>query len=410
MSKRSVVVAVKDDFERSRVVMPLEASGRRVLELSSGEALLAYLSDHSADAVVLDLFLPDLSCSAVVERIRSEPDHEDLCLLVVGPAEERGAAVRCIALGADDYLSSDFDPNLLLARLAAADLRRTKRARRDSFLRSLLESRRRLDRELSEAACYVRGLLPPHMHDEAFRVAWSFVPSSNLGGDIFGYHRLPDGDLALYLVDVSGHGIEAALLSVTIVNALRNGALSGVDYGDPASVLGRLNGAFPTEEQNNMFFTVWYGVLDPDTGALRYSSAGAVPAVLYRPSGAAGEPSDFELLGTEGAAAGVDGEARYETGTARLVPGSRLLLFSDGLFEIRDAEGRMLGLGGLLAHLSSLFASGEDGPLHELILERAKASSAYGRFDDDVSLLELRFGPSLGGRASEAASMKRSIL
>jgi len=346
---------------------------------------LAYLRDHSAEAIIMDLLLPGLACHKVIEAVRGDPEHEDICVLVRGSSPEGGA--RCIAAGADDYLFKDLDPALISARLTASVARRRRRMDRESLLRELLESRRLLDRELSEAACYVRGLLPPRLLERRLSIDWSFIPSSNLGGDIFGYHRLPGGELALYLVDVSGHGIEAALLSVTIVNALRNGSLAGADFLDPASVLSRLNRAFPTEEQNNMFFTIWYGVLDEGRGVLRYSTAGAVPALLLRGHPA---PQDPELLGTEGAAAGVDEDADYRTKSLVLDEGCRLFLFSDGLFETRGSDGRMMNFGDFLRSFKDLGA--EKGPLLKTLLERARARTATGRFEDDVSFLELRFG------------------
>ena len=112
------------------------------------------------------------------------------------------------------------------------------------------------------------------------RAQWRFQPSAELGGDIFGYHWINADRLAIYLLDVSGHGVGAALLSVSVFNVLRTQSLQGTDFGDPAAVLKQLNRVFPMERQNNLIFTIWYGVFERSTRRLTYASGGHPPAVL----------------------------------------------------------------------------------------------------------------------------------
>src|ERR1700730_18334673 len=95
----------------------------------------------------------------------------------------------------------------------------------------------RLQRELRDAERYVRAILPPPISDP-FTVDWRFVPSTELGGDSFGYHWIDSEHFALYLLDVCGHGVGAALLSITVANTLRSGALQNTDFRRPEGVLG----------------------------------------------------------------------------------------------------------------------------------------------------------------------------
>ena len=117
-------------------------------------------------------------------------------------------------------------------------------------------------------------------------------PSTELGGDSFGYHWIDADHFAIYLLDVCGHGVGAALLSVAAINVLKTGALPDVDFRDPGQLLTALNEAFLMERQNDMYFTVWYGVWRPATRTLRFATAGHPPALLAT-SGpeAAEEPS-----------------------------------------------------------------------------------------------------------------------
>ncbi len=102
-------------------------------------------------------------------------------------------------------------------------------------------------------------------------------PSSNLGGDSIGYHWIDDDHLALYLIDVMGHGLDSALLSVTITNVLRSGSLRGTDMRHPDQVLAKLNDAFPSARHGQKFFTAWYGVYKRSTRLLTWSGGGHHP-------------------------------------------------------------------------------------------------------------------------------------
>ena len=126
----------------------------------------------------------------------------------------------------------------------------------------------RLNLELSEAAGYVRTILPQPITEGTIRTDWRFVPSTSLGGDAFGYHWVDEDHFAIYLIDVSGHGVGAALLSVSVMNVLRSQTLPGVDFKKPEQILEALNIAFPGEENNDMFFMIWYGVYKISTRKL----------------------------------------------------------------------------------------------------------------------------------------------
>ena len=101
----------------------------------------------------------------------------------------------------------------------------------------------------------MRTILPEPITEGPIRTDWRFIPSTSLGGDAFGYHMVDENHFAIYLIDVSGHGVGAALLSVSVMNVLRSQSLPNTDFKDPEQVLGALNIAFPGEENNDMFFT-----------------------------------------------------------------------------------------------------------------------------------------------------------
>ena len=216
-----------------------------------------------------------------------------------------------------------------------------------------------------------------------------FRSSLSLGGDCFSYRRLKDGRLALFLIDVSGHGIEAALLSVTVMNMLKTASLGGLDYGDPRSVLTRLNQSFRIEDQNNMYFTIWYGVYEPAAHSLSYATGGCPPAILIDPSGEIAE------LVADGPIIGVDDGAEFNARTVAVRPGSHLFLFSDGLFEIRTKDGDLLPWGEFLVlllahHRECALAPACLSPIRRIV-DAVLALSSKPLFVDDVSILEFAF-------------------
>jgi hypothetical protein len=139
-------------------------------------------------------------------------------------------------------------------RLGSHTFRYERRSRRD------VERARGLDQELRRASKYVLSLLPAPLTTGPVLTEWKFVPSTQLGGDAFGYFWLDADTFVFYLLDVSGHGAGSAMHSVTVLNVLRQRALPGVNFENPADVLSSLNARFPMDSHGGLFFTMWYGV------------------------------------------------------------------------------------------------------------------------------------------------------
>jgi sigma-B regulation protein RsbU (phosphoserine phosphatase) len=380
------ILVVDDELiNRELLSRHLERQGHLVCQAPGGKEALALLREAPFDIVILDVMMPGMNGYQLLERIKSDEKLGDLYVIVISALEDTESIARCIQLGAEDYLPRNFEPVILKARIESCLEKKSLRAKEELYVAAVLETERRLRAELQEGAAYVRGLLPPRIDREGLKTDWLFVPSLSLGGDVFGYHAIEGGRLAIYLIDVSGHGIEAALFSVTLMNLLKSQVLPSTDFGDPASVLRRLNESFRMEEQNNLYFTAWYGVWEPASGELRYASAGSPPAVLVSPEG------EVTRLETGGPAVGIDSGSSYEAKSSRPRRGSRLSLFSDGIYEVRTREGGILGLDAFIGLLASSVPRGKRLDLSSL-LRLVRSLSADERFDDDVSIVELCLG------------------
>jgi sigma-B regulation protein RsbU (phosphoserine phosphatase) len=210
-------------------------------------------------------------------------------------------------------------------------------------------------RQIQETSCPSRSLAGPDSSD--------LRPCDELGGDGLNVIPLGDGKVGLYILDVSGHGVASALLSVTLSRLLsppsepssiltRDGDVRGrFDITPPAEVAARLNRLFPFDSATEQFATMVYGILNAATGEFRYVSAGH-PGPVHLPAGA-----DPVILESQGFPIGLADNA-YEERSVRLGAGDRLYLYSDGVPEAMDPAGKQFGDARLLE------AIGQGGPNH----------------------------------------------
>ena len=247
----------------------------------------------------------------------------------------------------------------------------------------LQEIQARLEEELNDAARYVKSIIPAP-RDAVPKTDWLLIPSTELGGDSFGYHDIDGDHFALYLLDVCGHGVGAALLSISVINVLRAGALPRADFRDPAAVLAALNDAFPMEQQNNMFFTIWYGVYRRSTGELSYSSGGHPPAIHLRDGGDG--PAATLLAGKGGMAIGALPDMQYDCASMKMLPGDRLIVISDGTYEVATSDGVMLSFDDFVAFVRQ---PGNERPA--TVLDWIRSLQGEGPLPDDFSLLHVEF-------------------
>lgn len=245
-----------------------------------------------------------------------------------------------------------------------------------------------LELDLRLAARVQQSLLPPpDLALGEFHISRAFHPCTDLAGDGVGIVSLPDGALAVYLLDVSGHGVGAALLSFTLNHlfaATVGGALTVADGTgalrclEPSQVAERLNKQFPMD-RTRQYFTLVYGVLDPATAEFRYVLAGH-PAPVYLP--ATGPPRP---LAGGGLPVGMIDGTRYEDQRLQLAPGDRLYFYTDGVIEALNDREEDFGPARLLSAIEAL--RGRD--LRDGLDRLADAVRGWcgGQLRDDVTLL-----------------------
>ncbi len=384
--ERSAAIAGKilvvDDNQENRetLVRRLRRQGHHPVEAADGAEALAAVRQEAFDLVLLDVIMPGIDGYTTLREMKGDATLREIPVIMISALDELGSVVRCIEDGAEDYLAKPFEPTLLRARIGASLEKKRLRDQEREHLRTIEETQQRLFSELEEAGNYVRSILPPPIATP-FPIDWRFIPSTELGGDSFGYHWIDDDHFALYLLDVCGHGVGAALLSVAAINLLRSGALNG-DCRDPGAVLSLLNEAFPMERHNNMYFTIWYGVYHRPTRTLRHSSGGHPPAFLLSP----GQP--MAKLRCPGLVVGVMEGMRYESDITPVPPGSRLFVLSDGTYEIRQPQGGMLPFEQFEAFFEE---HGRQPDALDRLVRWVGETHGTGPLDDDFSIVSFDF-------------------
>jgi sigma-B regulation protein RsbU (phosphoserine phosphatase) len=300
---------------------------------------------------------------------------------MISALQELDSVVRCIALGAEDYLPKPFNPVLLKARIGAC---LEKKRLRDQAAAQL----ERMEAELGAArelqASMVPTRFPASGAGNPLEAAAILKPARELGGDFYDFFRLADGTAVLLVADVSDKGVPAALFMARAMNAVRMLASSQAAPIEPGDVLGRANEELARANDAMMFATLFLGVLDPGTGTLRYANAGHnEPYVL-------GSTGVRPVTVAKGLPLAARRGSDYATGTVELAPGNVLFAFTDGITEAMDAAGVAFGEARLEALLAGLRGKSA-AELVRGVTDAVQQFAGAAPQSDDIAALAVRF-------------------
>lgn len=365
----------------------LTDAGYTVAAVPSGDAALDATPLLRPRLVILDVAMPDLDGFSVCRRLRAEDASTHFPVLFLSSSSGVESRIAGLRAGGIDYLIKPCEPAELLARVAAqleAVALREELAERNM---RLANANRALEEGLA-AASRVQTAMLPRVTSLENRVgfAWRSLPCERLGGDAINVLRLPSGGAVLYLLDASGHGVSASLLSVAasyLVSASAAG-LHGNAMGEipkPSAILNQLNKVVLRIAPPGMFVTVLVGVVDPQGEAFTFSSAGHPGPLLSR----SGAPPQF--LDRPAPPAGIRAW-RYAEHRVPLRPGDRLVLYSDGVYEQRSPSGQHFGRLALAACLEDSRGLALDRALDGIVSALARWRFTRG-IEDDMTMLAL---------------------
>ena len=400
-----ILIAEDERITRMTLARQLQAWGHEVAAAEDGQQAwerFAGAGDVGFDIVITDWEMPRVSGVELVHRIREATGSNYTYVILLTSRSDKADIVNGIEAGADDFVSKPFDREELRVRVLAGErivrLERTLN-RQNAELR---EANERIRSGLRAAARVQQSMLPrQNILTRHVRTAWKYVPTDELAGDAIGLNLIEERYLVGYVLDVSGHGVPAALLSVSAMHALepepaeqslmRDVKGVSADLGTvqrPARVASELNRRFRAGEHDGRYLTMVLCVIDTWNGRLHLASAGHPPPILIR----AGETLAVPDVGGFPIAL-VDG-AEYEDALIQLHPGDRLCLYSDGIIEQTDGADREQF--GNIRLLQSLL-SRSHLPAERLVTDVVGDLAAWAessQFVDDVSIVVVEW---LGG-------------
>jgi serine phosphatase RsbU (regulator of sigma subunit) len=383
----SAHVLIVDDLEVNRDLL-----ARRVARLGhshafavSGRDALQRLRADTFDLVLLDITMPEMDGYEALAQIKADPQLAHIPVVMVTAIDGVDSVVRCLELGAEDYITKPFNPVVLRARIESS----LNKKRVADLNAKLLQS---MSREMAIAQRIQLGFLPDALPRlPGWPLAASCVPARQVGGDFFDALVLPDGQLAFTVADVCDKGVGAALYMALFRSLLRI-SLQQAGAGQPAGQTLERAVVFTNDYianvhgRDNMFATVFTAILCPRTGRLDYVNAGHDAPLLLRRGG-----QTPESLPPAGMAVGMMAGMPYQARCTHLHPGDSLFVFSDGLPEALDPQGRAFGEPCVVAALR------ESAHKPEALLARLGADLSRhmdGRSPhDDVTMLHLYAEP-----------------
>ncbi len=360
-------VLVVDDSRAQRHVlaMQLRRWGYVVIEADSGSAALDLCRDDQIDIVISDWMMPGISGLEFCKAFRGLQRESYGYFVLLTSKSEKTEIADGLEAGADDFLTKPVSSSELRARLRAGERMLAVQAEllaKNRIIESTLEELQKiydsLDRDLIEARKLQQTLIRDRLQDFGrAKAALLLRNSGRVGGDLVGAFRIDRDRIAIYAIDVSGHGVASAMMTARLAGfltgstpdqnlAFRKLADGGHDALPPALVMDRFNRLMLEEIQVEQYFTMAYAEVDLRDGTAQVVQAGHPHPAVLRRSG------KVEQVGKGGLPIGLIPFAEFESETIRLDPGDRLVLISDGVTECPGKDGVDFGDAGLARSLN----------------------------------------------------------
>src|ERR1700722_13918518 len=380
-----ILVVDDNDDNRYTLTLYLDLEGYTDVAVAhDGEEAIGRLKTERFDLVLLDVMMPKVDGYAVLTWLKGEPRLRDLPIIMISALNEMDSVVRCIALGAVDYLLKPFNPVLLKARLGATLEKKRLRDQVNAHLE-------RLEAELDAARKLQVGMVP-HVFPtptggHPVDLFAMMEPAHEVGGDLYDFFTIADDRLCFLVGDVAGTGMPAALFMartkslIRIATELMRGADGGP--GGPADIIARVNRDLSENNDDMMFVTMFFAMLAPATGEVAFCNAGH--NAPYRLKGGELAPIDEP----RGLILGVRPEAEYEAGRLTLAAGETIYLFTDGVTEAANPAFGMFSEERLEAVLRG--ASGRtSAEVVAAVVAEVKRFAGTALPSDDITMLALR--------------------
>ena len=398
-AEQKLPVLIVDDSptERMRLVQLLQALGHSVVSAVDGVDALEKMEEQPYQLIISDQTMPRMDGRELCRRLRNTAEYQQPYIIMLTANGEHDDLVAGMDAGADDFLSKPAHKEELRVRLAAGE--RTVRMRNAIELQNeaLREAQQQNERELALAAKLQNEYVPSAQWlSPTLQLSSHFSMTRGIGGDSMGVISPKPGQSLLYQIDVMGHGIASAMLSFALQNAIQQMLGYHVSHGSMPplhQICRRLNERFPSERFSGLYFTMLLALIDENNDKLSYCQAGHPHPCVLSPEG--------EMLQVNRGSfpIGLFDFADYETRTLPFMPGSLLMLSSDGLFDVLSPAGETLGRESVEKLLTQNVNQDAETLLERLVSTK-RAWQKNEPLADDVSVLLVK--RSLSGQVQPA--------
>ena len=393
-----LVLVVDDSRLQLRILSKsLARWGYEVMEASSGEAALALCEERMPELVLSDWMMPGMSGLEFCSAFRELSGDQYGYFILLTAKSDKAEVARGLDAGADDFLTKPVSNAELRARITAGqrilDMQRELTQKNRLISETLGELQRAqevIEKDLIEAKKLQQSLIRERYRAlEGGNLSMMLRSAGHVGGDLVGYFPVRPGQLGLFGLDVSGHGISSALMTARLAGYLsattpdQNVALALQPDGSyaarpPGEVIEELNELVLDEMDTEHYFTLMLAIIDLDSGAVTIAQAGHPHPAVLRSDGT------VEQSGTGGFPVGLLSGIKFDQFEMQMSPGDRLLMLSDGVTECPDAAGEMLGEAGLADMLGDLGRFSGPALLSALLWKLSEYAGSRD-FPDDVS-------------------------
>lgn len=373
---RQKLLIVDDTPANIQILHQIFQSEYDIFFSTSGAGGIEVAKREQPDIVLLDIMMPEMDGYETCRILKADPTTASIPVIFVTAMGEEEDEAKGLEAGAIDYITKPISPPIVKARVRNHLELKMGRDLLSELATELAAKNFTMEREKTLAHTLLETILPENLLVEGFSTAVCFKPSDQIGGDFFDGWR--EGRYAHFLVgDISGHSISAAL-----VMAVCKGLFMTIGKGktDPALIFTVANRILTGMlADSGMYLTMVYAVCDTASGELQIASAGHNPAYLY----SAGVMTALEATGPP---LGWDAADTWSVDSHRFLPSDRLLLYTDGLIEVRNREGIICS--------EDIFTgvSAADSP-QTMVTTLLQAADKHcdGAFDDDVTLVAIGY-------------------
>ena len=389
-----ILVAEDDPVNRHLLQTTLSRWGYEVIVAPDGVRAWEHFDRGDFQLVLTDQEMPVMGGLELVRRIRARSGSGYVYVILLAASSDRAEIIAGLEAGADDFICKPFHPAELQVRLRTGErLLRLEKALVEQN-RVLRDRNAEMEADLRTACEVQLALLPQgypnfprHVPLEGSHLRFfdRYWPDGAVGGDFFSVLPLSDTLAGVFICDVMGHGVRAALVTATVRALLEGLRPIAGESGRLLAAMNRELLAIFGKAAVPVFLTAFYAIIDTTTGHLEYANAGHPVPILARRSELRAEPLDA-VEGMPGPPLGVRDDPRYAVAHTVLIPGDLLLMFTDGLFEAIDGEGEAYGEERLLDAVRRNLGQPVNRLFDDIHLEVATFSAGQG-FSDDVCLL-----------------------